>query len=270
MCRPAAPRPASGEPEFVPLPDRWSIPYPDSPRLVKGGGLDPYNQNVLKGDRPVIGDSVFFVLGATLDLPLEVRGLPVGSGVSTANPQSLEFFGSGGQLFTSPRAFVSAELFHGQTAFRPRSWALKVTGAFDLNYLRVEEQNVVNPDPREGRTRRREDLALEEAYGELKLKDLGRPTTSSPSAPASSPSCPTSAASCSATRISAHGSSATLRRTAGSTNAAFFDLLEKRDQQRMLKTLREARAAGRGGEPLPAGLLCANGYTLSLRYHWSA
>ncbi len=168
---PAAPA-GSGEPEFVPLPDRWSIAYPESPRLVKGRALDPYNQNVLKGDRPVIGEAVFLVLGATLDLPVEGRRLPVGSGVSSANPESLEFFGDGRQLFTTPRAFVSAELFSGQTAFRPRTWALKATGAFNLSYLRVGEQNLVHIDPREGRTRRRDDASLEEAFAEVKLADL--------------------------------------------------------------------------------------------------
>jgi len=168
---PAAPA-APSEPEFVPLPDRWSIAYPESPRLVKGRALDPYNQNVLKGDRPVIGNSVFLVLGATLDLPVEGRRLPVGSGVSTANPESLEFFGDGRQLFTTPRAFVSAELFRGQTAFRPKTWALKATGAFNLSYLRVEEQNLVHIDPREGTTRRRDDASLEEAFAEVKLADL--------------------------------------------------------------------------------------------------
>jgi hypothetical protein len=168
---PAAPA-APGEPEFVPLPDRWSIAYPESPRLVKGRALDPYNQNVLKGDRPVIGNSVFLVLGATLDLPVEGRRLPVGSGVSTANPESLEFFGDGGQLFATPRAFVSAELFRGQTAFRPKTWALKATGAFNLSYLRVEEQNLVHIDPREGSTRRRDDASLEEAFADVKLADL--------------------------------------------------------------------------------------------------
>jgi hypothetical protein len=168
---PAA-RSAPSEPEFVPLPDRWSIAYPDSPRLVKGRTLDPYNQNVLKGDRPVIGDAVFLVLGATLDLPVEGRRLPLGSGVSTANPESLEFFGDGRQLFTTPRALVSAELFRGQTAFRPKTWALKATGGINVNYLRAEEQNFVHIDPREGRTRRRDDAALEEAYAEVKLADL--------------------------------------------------------------------------------------------------
>src|SRR5262249_5244847 len=58
---------APGLPEFVPLPDRWSIELPADPRIVKGRTIDPYNQNVLKGDKPVIGNSVFLVLTGVLD-----------------------------------------------------------------------------------------------------------------------------------------------------------------------------------------------------------
>ena len=267
QAAPAAPRPASGEPEFVPLPDRWSIPYPDSPRLVKGGPLDPYNQNVLKGDRPVIGDSVFLVLGATLDLPLEIRGLPVGSGVSTADPGSLEFFGSGRQLFTTPRAVVSAELFQGQTAFRPRSWALKATGAFNLNYLRLEEQSLVNPDPREGRTRRREDVTLEEAYGELKLKDFG-PAYDFVSLRAG---IQPFVSDFRGFVFSDQNLGARLFGNAASNrwqyNAAFFDLLEK-------ETNSELNTFERREQQLVVANVyrqdfLARGYTLSLSYHWS-
>src|SRR4029079_4294465 len=60
----------------------------------------------------------------------------------------------------------------GQTAFRPKSWAVKATGVFDVNYLRTQENNQVDVDVREGKTRRRQDFALEEAYAEVKLKDL--------------------------------------------------------------------------------------------------
>lgn len=174
---PVPPRPPvtpGGElPDFVPMPDRWSIDYPPYPgRFVKGRALDPYNTNRLKGDRPIAGNSLFLVLTGTLEAPSELRRLPIGSGVSTADPDELEFFGDGGQLFTSPRASVSLELFKGQTAFKPRSWALKATGSFNLNYLRLRENNNVDVDVREGRTRRRHDFALEEAFGEVKLKDL--------------------------------------------------------------------------------------------------
>jgi hypothetical protein len=170
--RPAAPprAEAPAEGDFAPLPDRWSIEFPADPRIVKGSLLDPYNQNILKGDKPVVGNSVFLVLTGTLDSgSTELRRLPVGSGVSTANPASLEFFGDGKQLFTTPRATFSAELFSGQTAFKPKDWALKATGVLNLNYLRVEERNLVNIDVREGKTRRRDDFALEEAFGEVKL-----------------------------------------------------------------------------------------------------
>jgi hypothetical protein len=125
----AAPAPA----EFVPMPNRWDIPYPDDPRFVKGRLADPYNQSVLKGDKPVAGDTIFLVLAGVLDARFEQRRLPEGSGAA------------------SPRALVSAELFKGQTAFRPKSFALKATAAFD---------------------RRRHDFSLEEAFGEAKLADL--------------------------------------------------------------------------------------------------
>ncbi|PYQ15179.1 MAG: hypothetical protein DMF80_10130 [Acidobacteria bacterium] len=165
---PVTARPA----EFAPMPNRWDIPYPEDPRFVKGRHIDPYNQNVLKGDKPVIGDAVFLVLTGVLETPFERRRLPATSGVSTLDPGSREFFGRGNQTFTSPRALVSAELFKGQTAFRPKSFAIKGTAAFDLNYLRVGERNLVDIDVREGRTRRRQDFSLEEAFAEAKLADL--------------------------------------------------------------------------------------------------
>jgi hypothetical protein len=169
---PASPPPPPLPDDFTPMPDRWDIPYPDDPRVVKGRFADPYNQNILKGDKPIAGDSVFLVLTGVVDTPFEQRRLPAASGVSTLEPGRLEFFGSGGQSFTSPRAFLSAEIFKGQTAFRPKSFAAKATVGLNLNYLRVRENNQVNVDVREGRSRRRQDFSLEEAFAEAKLADL--------------------------------------------------------------------------------------------------
>jgi len=170
---PTPPPPAlPQEPDFVPVRSRWDLPFPNDPRWPRGRLIDPYNQNVLKGDRPIAGNSLFLVLTGSLESPLERRNLPVGSGVSAERAGSQEFFGQYGQFFTSPRATVSAELFKGQTAFRPKTFAFKATGVFNLNYLRASERNVVHVDPREGRSRRREDAALEEAFAEAKLADL--------------------------------------------------------------------------------------------------
>jgi hypothetical protein len=163
------PKPVFDANDFAPLPDRWSIAYPEDPRFAKSHPLDPYNQSTAKGDKPIVGDSTFLVLTATADLPAELRQVPVGSGVSTADPGELEFFGRGSMMFASPRGLVSLELFNGQTAFKPKSWALKATGAFNLNYLRVNEQNLVDVDVREGKTRQRQDFGLEEGFAELKL-----------------------------------------------------------------------------------------------------
>ena len=174
----AAPQTPAAVARFETLTDRWRIldtllnRLPADPRLVRGRGLDPYNQNTLKGDRPVIGQDVFLVLTGTLDVPFEARRLPLPSGVSAAQAESYEFFGDGNELFSSPEALLSAELFKGDTAFKPKSWAFKVTGAFDVNTLKLNENNGVNVDVRAGETRTKEKAALQEAFGELKLADL--------------------------------------------------------------------------------------------------
>lgn len=167
------PRPRGDRAQMAaPLPDRWSIAYPPDPRFPAGRAKDPYNQNRLKGDLPIAGQDLFLVLTGILDAPTEVRRAPVFTGVSTSRPDTDEFFGRGEQLFTTPRAFVSAELFKGQTAFKPKTWALKATLAANVNVLATRERNQVYTDVREDETRVRADLALEEAFAEVKLADL--------------------------------------------------------------------------------------------------
>jgi hypothetical protein len=172
----------AGLADFEVLSDRWAIldqlmePLSEADlaawRVVRGRSADPYNQNTLKGDRPIAGNSTFLVFTATLDALSETRRVPLPSGVNAASPDRLEFFGSGSQLFTTPRGLFSLELFKGQTAFRPKTWAVKVTAVLNQNYLKAREHNAVDIDPREGTTRSRHDVAVEEAFGEVKLADL--------------------------------------------------------------------------------------------------
>jgi hypothetical protein len=169
----AAATPKIFDPEdFKPLPNRWAIAYPEDPRFATGKIVDPYNQNILKGDKPIVGNSTFLVVTGEINLPNEFRRVPVGSGVSTANPAELEFFGNGKNGFASPRGTLSLELFGGDTSFKPKDWALKATGVFNINYVINGETNQVDVDVREGKTRRRQDLALEEGFGELRLLTL--------------------------------------------------------------------------------------------------
>lgn len=169
--------------DFAPVTDRWRLQFPLWQRypvdqegeypFVRNRGLDPYDQNVLKGDLPVIGNDIFLILTGISETPFEYRRVPTPSGVSAEREGSEEFFGRGEQFALLPSAIFSFEMFRGSTAFRPRDWAFRVTPQFNLNYVNTKERNVLNITPEEGRTRQREHLALQEAFGELKLFDVG-------------------------------------------------------------------------------------------------
>jgi hypothetical protein len=171
---------------FVPMPDRWRIGFPEWDRYGKGHPpvddypykqghwWDPFNQNVLKGDYPILGQHTFFVLSASLDILAEGRQVPTATTPfeSTANPNSGQFFGRPGQGLSSNYLSLSLDLFHGDAAFRPMDWRVKVTPVFNVNYLAVNELGVVSPDVTHGTTRGRTFFALEEWFVESKLADL--------------------------------------------------------------------------------------------------
>jgi hypothetical protein len=173
-------------PHFVPIPDRWRLGFPawdrygkghpsqDDYPFVEGNWWDPYNQNVLKGDYPILGRHTFFVFTGTSQTILEQRQVPTGTTPfeSTVNPHQEEFFGDPDQFVYIQNFKLSFELNHGDAAFKPLDWRIKVTPIFNINYLDVEELGVVNPDVREGTTRDRTDFALEEWFIETKLADL--------------------------------------------------------------------------------------------------
>jgi len=58
---PTPPGAALPEPDFVPIRSRWELPFPADSRWPRGRLVDPYNQNVLKGDKPIAGNSIFRV-----------------------------------------------------------------------------------------------------------------------------------------------------------------------------------------------------------------
>ncbi len=152
---------------FIPIRDRWRIGY-------VGGLLDPYAQNLLKGDYPVIGQDIFLNFIGVSDSLFEARKLPTAQGVSRERAGSAEFFGEGRQLFFNQNFVTSFELFKGSTGFKPRDWAVRVTPVFNVNYLNVEERNVVKLDVRGGTTRTDNQIAFQEAFVEKRLFDLSR------------------------------------------------------------------------------------------------
>jgi hypothetical protein len=172
--------------DFVPMEDRWRIGLPEYDRygqghprefeypFVPGRKWDPYHQNVLKGDYPFLGQHNFFNLTIADNQIIEGRQVPTPNTPfeSTPDPNSSEFFGNPNQFFYTHYLSVTTDWVHGDGAFKPADWRLKVTNVFNVNDLNVGELGVVNPDVRRGRTRVRTDYALEEWFFESKLADL--------------------------------------------------------------------------------------------------
>ena len=181
--------PPSDQPAPLPqrreTPDRWRLTFPEYDRygdrgargrdipFKKGRWWDPYNQNVLKGDYPIKGDTLFMILSAVSATNVEQRRAPAPSDVSSVNPVSAEFFGRPEQFATAEGIQFSIELFHGDTTFKPRDWAIKFSPTFSIpNYVNARENGVVNVDVRRGTNRTDWHASLEEAFGEVKLADV--------------------------------------------------------------------------------------------------
>lgn len=143
---PAA-EPPAGVPDYAASPDRWGA--------FRGRALNPYERNRLKGDYPVIGQDVFVVLTGVSDTAIE------------------SMIGGHEQLSIAPQLLFSLEVFKGDTSFRPRDWAFRVTPALAATYVSSGERGIVDITQRAGLGRRRGDLALQEAFAERKLADVG-------------------------------------------------------------------------------------------------
>lgn len=158
--------------DFIPITDRWRLGFPEWSRRVYGRKWDPYNQNVLKGDYPILGQKIFLNFTASSESFLIQHKLPIPSDVSAANPDSAEFFGRG-ELFNFNQNFkLSVDLFQGDTAFKPVDWRLHVTPIFNINYIHTRENGLVNIDVRRGTNRRDGQAAFQELFFEYHLKNL--------------------------------------------------------------------------------------------------
>jgi hypothetical protein len=142
-----------------PRPDRWRIGFVPWKRYTSGVTEQPYEtpepllwhpyqQSVLKGDVPVIGQDVFLNLTASSQTELEFRRVPTASGVSAAVPGAYEFYGESEQIGIQNNFAFAMELFKGETAFKPVEWAVKIEPVFNINHLDTRETGVVSPDPR--------------------------------------------------------------------------------------------------------------------------
>jgi hypothetical protein len=169
-----APPPNADQNNFYPVPDRWRVGIPgDYVQNTRNDTLfDPYGQNVLKGDYPILDQDKFLILTGTSDTLYEARKLPSPSGISTARPGSDVFYGEGDQQFIRQDLVESLDFFEGDAEYRPRDWEFKETGVFEFNHVETSELGQINPDVRDGRDRNASFFGFQELFGEYKIADV--------------------------------------------------------------------------------------------------
>jgi len=180
------PRDSQETSDFVPIEDRWRIGLPEWDRYTKdhplavdypymlGHWWDPYNQNVLKGDFPIVGQHTFVEITAATNILIEGRELPTATTPfeSTSRPHSYDFFGNPSQFVYNQNFRLDMNLFHGDAAFKPIDWQIHLTPIFNINNFAANELAQVNPDVLNGTSRIRTWVSLEEYFVEGKLADL--------------------------------------------------------------------------------------------------
>jgi hypothetical protein len=167
------------------VPNRWALEQPDYRRYSQKGEYvytksrwyDPFNRNRLKGDKPIwpelFGQQTFLNITASSESFFDGRRIPSPSNVSAERPGSSGFFGKGEQAFFDQTLRFTFDLFHGDAAFKPVDWRIRITPELSLNNLKVRELGIVGPDVRSGTNRFDDHLGFQEAFVEVKLHDLG-------------------------------------------------------------------------------------------------
>ncbi len=167
----AVPPPAADLPRrFIPVPDRWRLV--ESLGVVKEKVWDPYNQNALKGDRPLFND-VFFNLSIISDTVFEPRRLPTPIGVQTSeHAGSLDVFGDANQYLFAENLLLSFAFIKGDTSFKPPDYEFRFTPVIAYNYTHVEEVGLLNVDPRHGTARTDNHIGIQELFLDKHLRNV--------------------------------------------------------------------------------------------------
>ena len=166
-----APPPEAFPTDHVPVPDRW--------RLIEAVGVhsrwfDPYNQNTIKGDRPIKGtEDWFFTVAGISDTVVEPRSFPIPVGVQTTNrPGSLDVFGRTHSMALSQTVITGLALTKGATAFKPPELEFRVALAFNYNYAQVPEKRVLSVKPTKVTHRRDGFVGVQEAFVDYHLRNV--------------------------------------------------------------------------------------------------
>lgn len=155
-------------PSSVPVPDRWRIV--DS--FYDEHWWDPYNRNVLKGDKPLYDDWFFSFTGIS-DTVYELRTVPTPVGKSsTGDAGQLNVIGNGDQQFFNHNLIMELVYYKGDTTFRPPDLEFRLIPVINYNHLDLQEIQGVNANPNEGRTRSDSHIGLQGAFVDYHLRNV--------------------------------------------------------------------------------------------------
>jgi hypothetical protein len=193
-----SPPPEAFPTDQIPVPDRWRLI--ETLGVAKERWFDPYNQNTLKGDRPIclptpeeqakrraegrpkcrtpgfLGldeEDWFFVANAVSDIVVEPRTFPIPVGVqTTALPGSNDVFGRNDSLALSQTFIAGIALIKGSTAYMPPHVEYRLTLALNVNYVDVAERRVLFVEPSKGTSRLDYALGVQEAFVDYHLRNV--------------------------------------------------------------------------------------------------
>ena len=162
-----APPPSAFPDDFLAVPDRW--------RIVENIGVnekwwDPYNQNTLKGDRPIWQSQDWFLaLSLISDTVIEPRSTPVPVSIQTGPPG---VFGDVNQLVLAETIIAQAALIQGDTAFKPQDLEFRLAFAYQYNYVEADEERFLETDPTKGTSRSDDNFGLLEAFVDYHIRNV--------------------------------------------------------------------------------------------------
>lgn len=156
--------------EFIPVPDRWRL---SDAIGVMTSTIDPYKQNMLKGDRPIFGKDWFVNLSLISDTVIEPRRVPTpvpfaSSQLNIANDQ----FSRSNQLLINENLIGSFSLIKGNTAFKPPDFELRISPVFNYNRLEVDEVGLTDANPAKGKVRNDSHLGIAELFVDYHIHNV--------------------------------------------------------------------------------------------------
>ncbi len=187
-----SPPPEAFPSDHVPIPDRWRLIQ--TLGIVRERWWDPYNQNTLKGDRPICypsntseehqrtfgcraaralgldGHDWFLSLTGISDTVIEPRSFPTPA-LFVINPGENDLLGRGNSIAAAQTFIFSASLIKGSTTYRPPDVEWRLTLAAQANYVDVPVRRILNIRPSRDSNRFDYALGVQEAFLDYHFKN---------------------------------------------------------------------------------------------------